>query len=46
MFNNDSGYFHKGDEKPSLFHVKVDKSMYDHLNQNDLDEISKNEVVY
>jgi len=46
LFNPDDDYFYKGEKKPSLFDVKVDKEMYDHLNNNDLNEISKNEVAY
>ena len=31
---------------PSLFNLEIDKKLYDHLNNDDLDEVSKNEVVY
>ena len=46
LFNNDGDYFWKGEDKPSLFNVKVSKDLYAHLAQNDLDDISKNEVAY
>ena len=46
LFNNDEDYFWKGEDKPSLFNVKVSKDLYSHLSKNDLDDISKNEVAY
>ena len=46
LFNPDDDYFYKGEKKPSLFEVKVDREMFEHLNHGDLDEISKNEVAY
>jgi len=46
LFNLDPDYFMKGEEHPSLFNVQVDKAMFEHLHRDDLDEISKQEVVY
>ena len=32
--------------EPSLFSVKIGKEMFRHLKNDDMDELSKNEVVY
>lgn len=32
--------------EPSLFTVKIEKEMFKHLKNDDMDELSKNEVVY
>ena len=46
MYNKDETYFRNIEKVPSLFDVKIPKEDYDHLMQQDLDPISKNEVVY
>jgi len=46
MFNPDTDYFRQIDQDASLFDVKVLKEDFDHLMGDDLDPISKNEVVY
>ena len=46
MFNRDQDYFRKMEQEPSLFDVKILKEDYEHLMNEDLDPISKNEVVY
>ena len=46
MFNPDTDYFRQIDQDCPLFDVKVLKEDFDHLMMNDLDPISKNEVVY
>jgi hypothetical protein len=46
VFNKDTDYFRKAEQMPSLFNLEIDKKLYDHLNNDDLDEVSKNEVVY
>lgn len=46
LFNMDTDYFRKFDDDPSLFNVEIDKQIFEHLNDNNLDQVSKNEVVY
>lgn len=46
VFNKDTDYFRKAELMPSLFNLEIDKKLYQHLNDDDLDEVSKNEVVY
>lgn len=46
MFNTDFNYFRKIDPDPTLFKVDIEREIYDHLKNDDMDEISKNEVVY
>jgi hypothetical protein len=46
LFNDDHDYFYADDKKYSLFNVDVDKDMYENLNKQGLDEVSKNEVAY
>lgn len=46
MFNNDDTCFRKIQADPALLDLKVLKEDYDHLLRDDLDPISKNEVVY
>jgi hypothetical protein len=46
LFNVDTDYFRKLDDDPSLFNVEIDREIYKHLNNNVLDPVSKNEVVY
>jgi hypothetical protein len=46
MFNPDKGYFRQIDQECPLFDVKVLQEDFDHLMTDDLDPISKNEVVY
>ena len=38
--------FHKIEMDPSLFKIQVQKRHLEHLNKDDLDEISKYEVIY
>ena len=46
LFNMDADYFRKFDDDPSLFNVEIDRQIFEHLNDNNLNVISKNEVVY
>jgi len=46
MFNNDDTCFRKVAADPALLDLKILKEDYDHLMREDLDPISKNEVVY
>jgi hypothetical protein len=46
MFNNDDSHFRKIEADPAMLDLKILKEDYDHLMQEDLDPISKNEVVY
>lgn len=46
MFNNDDTCFRKVTADPALLDLKILKEDYDHLMREDLDPISKNEVVY
>ena len=46
MFNTDFNYFRKIEPEPSLFKVDIEREIYEHLRNDDMDEISKNEVVY
>lgn len=46
LFNMDTDYFRKLDDDPALFNVEIDKEIFEHLNDNNLNAISKNEVVY
>jgi len=42
----DGGRFKKFDPNPSLFEMKVEKEDFLHLQDDDLDPISRYEVVY
>lgn len=46
FFNEDTTYYYKGEQQPSLFEVRVEKDLYEHLLHDDLDETSKQEVAY
>ena len=43
---NDYTQFHKQPIDPSLFKIKVQRKYLEHLMNDDLDEISKFEVIY
>ena len=46
MFNPERDYFRNIEKEPSLLDVKVLKEDFEHLMKDDLDPISRNEVVY
>ena len=46
MFNTDPNYFRQINQLPSVIDVKLPKEDYDHLMKDDLDPLSKNELVY
>ena len=46
LYRFDERYFRKGPAEPPLFRVDVDELDFEHLKNDDLDEISKMEVTY